>query len=204
MFKRVDKRRRKKEEEEKLGLDEEVKEILGIHDTDSEESDSDSDSDDGEEDEEEEEEESVADDEEMNFGEEDEDDEEEEDPSITVSQALKDPLYVVSVLPDIKACIVCPGKLLKSIRMVQLHRTSNAHIRRFKRFSDSSADAKPNDNAWDILKRDSKTKPKLSLTTSSGVSKRAEKKIRWKKKASQALKERRKRRKLVKLEKENK
>ena len=129
MFKRVDKRRRKKEEEEKLGLDEEVKEILGIQDTDSEESESDSDE--GEEEEEEEEEESVADDEEMNFGEEDEDDDEDEDeedkdPSITVSQALKDPLYIVSVLPDIKACIVCPGKLLKSIKMAQLHRTSNA------------------------------------------------------------------------------
>jgi hypothetical protein len=124
MFKRVDKRRRKKEEEDKLGLDEEVKEILGIQDTDSEESvsDSDSDSDEGQQ-----EEESVAD-EEMNSGEDDDDEEEdeEEDPSITVGQALKDPLYNVSVLPDIKACIVCPGKLLKSIRMVQLHRTSNA------------------------------------------------------------------------------
>ena len=126
MFKRVEKRRRKKEEEEKLGLDEEVKEILGMQDTDSEESESDSDSDQDEE----EEKESLADNEEMNSGEEDEDEEdhdaEEEDPSITVSQALKDPLYIVSVLPDIKACIVCPGKLLKSTRMVQLHRTSNA------------------------------------------------------------------------------
>ena len=119
MFKRVDKRRRKKEEEDKLGLDEEVKEILGIQDTDSEESESDSDSDEGQQ-----EEESIAD-EEMNSGE-DDDDDEEEDPSITVGQALKDPLYNVSVLPDIKACIVCPGKLLKSVRMVQLHRTSNA------------------------------------------------------------------------------
>ena len=125
MFKRVEKRRRKKEEEEKLGLDEEVKEILGMQDTDSEESESDSD-----EEGEEEEEESVADNEDMNSVEEDEDeedeDEEEKDPSITVSQALKDPLYIVSVLPDIKACIVCPGKLLKSTKMVQLHRTSNA------------------------------------------------------------------------------
>ena len=121
MFKRVDKRRRKKEEEDKLGLDEEVKEILGIQDTDSEESESDSDSDEGQQ-----EEESIAD-EEMNSGEDDDDDDdEEEDPSITVGQALKDPLYNVSVLPDIKACIVCPGKLLKSVRMVQLHRTSNA------------------------------------------------------------------------------
>ena len=121
MFKRVDKRRRKREEEEQLGLDEEVKEILGIQDTDSEESESDSD--DGEE-----EEESVAD-EELNSGEDEddeEDDEEEEHPSITVGQALKDPLYNVSVLPDVKTCIVCPGKVLKSVKMVQLHRTSNA------------------------------------------------------------------------------
>jgi hypothetical protein len=123
MFKRVDKRRRKKEEEKNLGLDEEVKEILGIQDTDSEESESDSDSDEGEE-------EDNAVDEEVISGEEDnddeEDDEEEEDPSITVSQALKDPLYIVSILPDVKACIVCPGKLLKSVKMAQLHRTSNA------------------------------------------------------------------------------
>jgi len=173
MFKRVDKRRRKKEEEEELGLDEEVKEILGIQDTDSEESESDSD---------EGEEEKTAADEEMNSveDEDDEEDDDKQDSSITVSQALKDPLYIVSILPDVKACIVCPGKLLKSVKMVQLHRTSNAHIRRFKQFSDSSADAKPNDNAWNILKRNSETKPKLSLTTS-GVSKRAEKK-----KASQA------------------
>ena len=121
MFKRVDKRRRKKEEEQKLGLDEEVKEIFGIQDTDSEESDSDSDPGDGEE---EPEEENSGADEEIDPGE-DEDDAE-EDPSITVSQALKDPLYVVSVLPDVKACIVCPGKLLKTVKMVQLHRTSNA------------------------------------------------------------------------------
>jgi len=176
MFKRVDKRRRKKEEEEKLGLGEEMKEILGIQDTDSEESESESDDDDDEE----EEPEDDVDGELVGEDEDEEEEEEEEDPSITVSQALKDPVYIVSILPDVKVCIVCPGKLLKSVKMVQLHRTSNAHIRRFKQFSDNSADAKPNDNAWDILKRNSEIKPKLSLTTS-GTSKRAEKK-----KASQA------------------
>lgn len=120
MFKRVDKRRRKKEEEEKLGLDEEVKSILGIQDTDSEESESESGSD------EDEEEASAAGGEMDSEDEEEGEGEEEEDPSITVSQALKDPLYIVSILPDIKACIVCPGKLLKSVKMVRLHRTSNA------------------------------------------------------------------------------
>ena len=120
MFKRVDKRRRKKEEEEKLGLDEDMKEILGMQDTDSEESESESDDDD----EEEEPEDDV--DGELVGEDEDEEEKEEEDPSITVSQALKDPVYIVSILPDVKACIVCPGKLLKSVKMVQLHRTSNA------------------------------------------------------------------------------
>lgn len=47
MFKRVARRIRKKEEEEELGLNEEMKEVLGMHDTDSEESDSESE-DDGE------------------------------------------------------------------------------------------------------------------------------------------------------------
>jgi len=39
MFKRVDKKRKKREEEEELGLDQEMKEIIGLSDTDSEESD---------------------------------------------------------------------------------------------------------------------------------------------------------------------
>ena len=92
MFKRVEKRRRKKEEEE-LGLDEDMKEVLGIHDTDSEESNSESDSEperDSDSDVEEgrglgeEGDESEGEDEES--GEE----EEEEDPSVTVAQALQD------------------------------------------------------------------------------------------------------------------
>ncbi len=133
MFKRVEKRRLKKEEEEELGIDEDMKEILGIHDTDSEESASDSDSDsEGEEDNEEddiladenesgEEGQSASEDED-----EDEDNEDAEDPNVTVRQALLDSVYVVSVLPEVKACVVCPGKLLKGVKMVQLHRVSNA------------------------------------------------------------------------------
>jgi hypothetical protein len=50
-------------------------------------------------------------------------------------------------------------------------------MRRFKQFSDGSADANPNDNAWEILNRNSETKPRL-LTTAGG-SKRAEKKVGW-------------------------
>jgi hypothetical protein len=42
MFKRVAKRVKRKEDEEALGLDEDMKEALGMHDTDSDESESDS------------------------------------------------------------------------------------------------------------------------------------------------------------------
>ncbi len=54
MYKRVEKRRRKQEKEEELGLTEEMKEVLGMHDTDSDESNSsDSDTESGDEDEDE-------------------------------------------------------------------------------------------------------------------------------------------------------
>ncbi len=133
MFKRVEKRRLKKQEEEELGIDEDMKEILGIHDTDSEESASD-DSDSDSEGEEDQEEDDIAADDDESGGEvqssaeedEDEDDEDAEDPNVTVRQALLDSVYVVSVLPEVKACVVCPGKLLKGVKMVQLHRVSNA------------------------------------------------------------------------------
>lgn len=127
MFKRVEKRRRKRQEEDDLGLDEEKKEILGIHDTDSDESDSDSEdhqsTDGGEEDD------LDGFDGELSDQEESEpqsDDHVDEKPPITVQEALRDPLYIVSLQPVIKACIVCPGKLLKSTKMVDLHKKSNA------------------------------------------------------------------------------
>lgn len=127
MFKRVEKRRRKKEEEEDLGLDEDMKDVLGMQDTDSDESNSDSDSDsdsggsaagedvnaDGEG--------------EVDEGDgdvEEEDESEAENPEISVQDALDDPVYLISLDPDVKACIVCPGKLLKHPKMIEVHRTS--------------------------------------------------------------------------------
>jgi hypothetical protein len=113
MFKRVEKHRLKKEEEEVLGIDDDV----GLNDTDSEESTSESElSDDvaGSMD-------SESDDSENSNGVENKD-----DPLLSVDQALCDPIYVVSVYPEVKACIVCPGKHLKGREMTQLHRTSNA------------------------------------------------------------------------------
>ena len=122
MFKRVEKRSRKKAEEEELGLDENMKEILGMHDTDSDESDSNSDQSSAGDTDDEVEEEMGS----FGGGLERNEDDAEEERIITVREALLDPIYLVSLQPEVKACIVCPGKLLKGTKMVKLHRTSNA------------------------------------------------------------------------------
>jgi hypothetical protein len=125
MFKRVEKRRRKKEEEEELGLDDDAKEVFGIHDTDSDESESDSES--------EQDDEGTDDGRERGLNERDEgggssdSDGNEDKPSMTVREALQDPLHVVSLDGDVKSCIVCPGKLLKTEKMIKLH--SSSHVR---------------------------------------------------------------------------
>ena len=145
MFKRVEKRIRKKEKEEELGLDEDMKEMLGMHaDTDSDESSSDSEDnsenegrgpveqgdegegDDGSEDEEEEHDEEAQDEEESGL--ESDSEEEDEEPPMSVSEALQDPLYLVSLEPEVKACVVCPGKLLKNPTMIEVHLKSGVRI----------------------------------------------------------------------------
>lgn len=165
MFKRVERRQKRKAKEEELGIDEEMKEAMGLgaQDTDSSESDSNSDdSDSGSEasgdgtnskflskpvkgglkrkrDEESDAEDHgleadegiEVDDEEAEEAEEgeeaesDEEDEEEDQPSMTVSEALQNPLHLVSLDPEIRTCVVCPGKLLKNTKMVEVHMTSN-------------------------------------------------------------------------------
>jgi hypothetical protein len=118
MFKRIEKRRRKKAEEDELGLDENAKEILGIHDTDSDESDSDASSNG-----------SVpkdVEDTDRHDDPEEVSDEEDERPPISVGDALRSPIYVVSIDLDAKNCVVCPGKFLKNSQMVAVHETSDA------------------------------------------------------------------------------
>lgn len=170
MFKRIEKRRRKKIEEDELGLDENMKEILGMHDTDSDESDSDSDqtSAAGVE---EEPEEDISDT--GGFGERLEDEDEEEH-LITVQEALRDPVYLVSLQPDVKACIVCPRKLLKGPKMVELHRTSKAHERRVKQFRMMTVEVNSKESASRIIRQSNEGHPKLTLTPSEN-SKRGEK-----------------------------
>lgn len=140
MFKRVEKRRRKQEKEEELGLTGEMKEVLGMHDTDSDESDSSlsgSDSDSGGSDVEvapipgdaEEDQHSDGD------GEEEEEEEEEEDqdtvdlrsysiPKMSVTETIQDPVYIISSDREVMACALCPGKLLKNRTMAEIHKSS--------------------------------------------------------------------------------
>ncbi|KAF5327198.1 hypothetical protein D9619_004705 [Psilocybe cf. subviscida] len=195
MFKRVEKRRMKREEEEALGLDEDMKEILGMHDTDSEESASDSDDSDDEKDGVEEDDGEGSGLDMLEDGDEGEDEEgseeegEEEDPDVSVKQALEEPIYVVSVMPEVKACIICPGKVLKGVKM--------AHERRVKQFKALAVDADPDESAWGILQRNAEQKPQLSMAPStSSESKRAQKK----KASAERQKQRREKQKFKRIE----
>lgn len=148
MFKRVEKRRKKQEEDEELGLDGEMKELMGLQDTDSDESDSSSEggsSDDeaGSEVAEESGDEEIDEDQleigdkedEQSEGDDAESDEESEgddQPPLTITEALANPVYVVSLDPEVKACVVCPGKLLKNLTMAEVHKASQVRTVSFR------------------------------------------------------------------------
>ncbi|CCM04253.1 uncharacterized protein FIBRA_06420 [Fibroporia radiculosa] len=188
MFKRVAKRIKRQEEDEALGLDAEAKEILGLHDTDSDESSSASGSDDesegqGEEsdqesqlngdvgeDEDEDVQESAASDEEI-------EDVSDDEPTLSLAEALKDPLYTISVDPEVQGCAICPGKLLKNETMAEVHRSSNAHVRRFKLFVQVASKAEPGTSVRKIVTTQLKQPPQETKEqpTNGKPSKRAEK-----------------------------
>jgi hypothetical protein len=174
MFKRVAKRVKRQEEEEALGLDEDMKEALGMQDTDSEESDSDSNSN-GESDEEVEGVHSIhacgdthvhattssakgsqasmdgipkgdADEGMDSESEVDRDEEEGEEDAesetsevlnapMNLEEALRDPVHLISLDPEVKECIVCPGKLLKNTKMVEVHVSANVRFFSFLSFT---------------------------------------------------------------------
>ena len=110
-----------------------------MHDTDSDESESSSDEDqdvaENEEDSEMEEDEEERDEGGEEDASEDEDDEdkgasasEEDEAPLTLSEALKDPLYIIEEEPEVKGCIVCPGKLLKNPVMIDVHLQSGVSL----------------------------------------------------------------------------
>lgn len=138
MFKRVEKRQRKLEEEEELGLTEEMKEVMGMHDTDSDESDSGEEGNSSDQEEggdgldasgEEDYLEGVEEvDEEVDEEAEEEIDEEDEEvmerPPLSVTEAMADPLYTLTSKGFLKVCAVCPAKRLKDTKMEEEHRNS--------------------------------------------------------------------------------
>ena len=137
MFKRVEKKLARKREEEELGITEEVKEAIGLNDLDSSSDESEASS-------------SssgpkisskrkrLLDDDESDVGSDvgsegqgsgtsgdaEEDDEDEPGVQMTIEEALHNPLYIVSIQPDIRGCILCPRKLLKNDVMVSVHMKS--------------------------------------------------------------------------------
>ncbi|KAI0749437.1 hypothetical protein C8Q80DRAFT_1162032 [Daedaleopsis nitida] len=196
MFKRIEKKIRKKEKEEELGLDEDMKEMLGMNaDTDSDESDSSSDSENDENDEEgmgldasdgeEESDAGAEDDEEGDEHEGDEEqvlesepesDDEDEEPPMSVSEALQNPLYVVSLEPEVRACIVCPGKLLKNPVMIDVHMKSGAHTRRYTHLRESAMDVDADTDVRELVRARQAGKP--SEASEDKLSRRAQKKAR--------------------------
>lgn len=126
MFKRVERKRKRREEEEELGLDQDTKEIMGLNDTDSDESDSGS-----------EHESAQSDNLDPDIGEDGDQEEDtasedegvDEDPPISVAEALKDPLYLISLDPTVHGCVLCKGKLIKNAGMATAHK--NASVCRF-------------------------------------------------------------------------
>jgi hypothetical protein len=126
MFKRVERKRKRREEEEELGLDEDAKEIMGLNDTDSDESDSGS------------EQESVqSNDLDPDIQGEDRDQDQDaasedegvnNDPPLSVAEALKDPIYLISLDPTVHGCVLCKGKLIKNAGMATTHKNATVCI----------------------------------------------------------------------------
>jgi hypothetical protein len=139
MFKRVEKKLAKKKEEEELGITEEIKEAIGLNSVDSD--------DDSSSDESEASSSSstpqIPSKHKRSFGKGldggpdspvgghglgvSRDPGESEDGSgvqMTVGEALRNPLFITSIQPDIRGCIICPGKVLKNDTMVSVHTKS--------------------------------------------------------------------------------
>ncbi|KAF8348803.1 hypothetical protein F5887DRAFT_947587 [Amanita rubescens] len=162
MFKRVEKRLKRREEEEKLGIDDETRDVLGLNDTDSEESESDSDLLSLSENELESSEDEGGDGGEVWGGirndEMDGDEEEEEEgprhiafPIFTTQQALDDPVYAHPTQDNAHLCSICPGKTLISAQSISQHLASKAHERRLKHLVDLASNPEHADSSLSDL-----------------------------------------------------
>lgn len=149
MFKRVERRRKRRDDEEKLGLDEETRELLGFNETDSDESETGSES--GEDNQAGDGLVSVLNGEHDNEGDIDEDEDVEESP-ISIEEALKDPVYLISIDPTVYGCVLCKGKIIKNADMAAVHKGSTAHKRHYDRFKALASTTNSTDNAWDVVR----------------------------------------------------
>jgi len=149
MFKRVEKKLAKKKKDEELGFSEEIKEAIGLIDSDSDDSSSDESEassstsnlpvpskrkrllDDGLD------ASSDVNSEGQGSGAADDPEDYEDEPGVqmSVEEALHDPLYIISIQPDIRGCIICPRKLLKNNTMTSVHMKSQVcHIHCMSRY----------------------------------------------------------------------
>ena len=135
MFKRITKRQDKQAQDEELGLDEDTKQMFGMQDTDSDETETSDSGSDEENDSEAEEGPGGLKTEWLDAGVSDSGDEDEEDTEraefddmvpISLSEAVKNPLYVTH--PGVNECIVCPNKKLKNDKMVEIHLRSAVRL----------------------------------------------------------------------------
>ncbi|KAI6042575.1 hypothetical protein EDC04DRAFT_3139092 [Pisolithus marmoratus] len=78
--------------------------------------------------------------------------EEEEEPPISIEEALKNPVYLISMDPTVHGCVLCRGKIIKNADMAVVHKGSVAHKRRYDRFKTLASTANSAANAWDIVK----------------------------------------------------
>ena len=136
MFKRVEKKLAKKKKEDELGLSEEIKAAVGLVDDDSSSDESEASSSTSNPqipskrkrllDDEPDSVSSDGDSEGQSSGTADNPEDYEDEPGVqmSVEEALHDPLYIISIQPDIRGCAVCPRKLLKNNTMASVHMKS--------------------------------------------------------------------------------
>lgn len=46
------------------------------------------------------------------------------DPPISVAEALKDPIYLISLDPTVHGCVLCKGKFIKNAGMTTVHKNA--------------------------------------------------------------------------------
>lgn len=93
-----------------------------------------------------------------------------DEPPMSIEEALRDPVYLVSMKPvTVHGCLLCKGKTIKNAEMATVHRNSavctsflfpslsskrcsQAHRRRMERFKTMALKVPRTSNAWEVAK----------------------------------------------------